>query len=87
MAIFERIPAADLGTVFKHVGWFAFCPVYLSDADAAAPCVVERNGVPAWLFDAAQIFQSVSAFVISLFDAEYEPAFMFTVTGELEPRA
>lgn len=83
MAIFDPVPQGELGTRFKYRGWMWFCPIYFDDPEADEPCIVERNGVPEVLLTIAHWAQLISMSVLSMIDPDYEPAFMFTITGEI----
>lgn len=85
MAIIDRIPRADLGVKWKHKGWFAFCPVYIDDIRSPNPTLTERNWVPELVMELARWFQVISMQIIATFDEDYEPRFMFAVTGKLSP--
>lgn len=86
MAIFDRIPRADLGTRFTHKGWFAFCPVYIGDVDSESPMLAARNWVPEWLFTLAADLQQLSLdFIEMSAGPDSDAGFLIVVTGELEP--
>lgn len=93
MAIFQRVPAADLsgkpGSKYTHRGWFLFCPVYIGRVQSAEPDVVERNGVPTLLFDLALGAFGVGCFLHGLADPHGlngEPAFPLHLTQRLDGR-
>lgn len=86
MAIFDPVPAEQMGTLYTHRGWFAFCPIYVARLHTPKPKLIARNGVPDWLLDAAVLFQQLSMLIIVLVDPAWEPGFMIRVTSPIEPR-
>lgn len=66
-----------------HKGWFWFCPIYLSDpADADCLCVEARREWLEPLCSVAEWFERTRIFVSSIVIRDFEPSFMFKVTGE-----
>ena len=62
MAIIGRIPAAQLGTVYTHYGWFCgLVPIYVGDVSSEAPRVAVRNWIPDWTLDVADAVFGVFA--------------------------
>jgi len=84
MAVFNQLPQAEIRQRFTHRGWFAFCPVYLAEEGADGMLVNERNGVPVWVMDAAEVFMGLAMFLLSAINPHYEPQWGFIVTGEIE---
>lgn len=68
---------------YTHKGWFWFCPVYLAFEQEG--CAVEARS--AWLRPVFTLCNWIEKKVRRLFigwpDPDYEPSFMFRVTGEL----
>jgi hypothetical protein len=65
-----------------HKGWFWFCPIFLSPE--APDCVVEARYL--WmepLLTVAEWLERARIGITSFFDPDYEPMFMFLVTGEI----
>jgi hypothetical protein len=84
MSILHPLSAEEIHRDFTHIGWFAFCPVYLAEDGAEGMNVCERNGVPAWWFGAAEVFMSLVIFMLSILPGDYEPQWGFIVTGEIK---
>lgn len=84
MSLFRPLTREQIRADFTHVGWFAFCPVYLSEDGVDGMNCCERNGVPAWVFHAAEAVMALVIFLISAVDHDHEPQFAFIVTGEIE---
>lgn len=71
---------------WTHKGWHFFCPCYFANLDSEdGPVVDVRHWVfyPLWVL--AGLFESTIIFFLSLTDPDYEPAFRFYITGELNP--
>ncbi len=88
--IFGRVPKAELGTVYTHVGrFYGIIPVYIGDPFGPAPVVAVRNGLPEWLLDAADLVWNLAVAARRLFDPTFpHPGFMMAVTGEIKkPRS
>lgn len=85
MSIFNQVPRSELGTRFTHLGWFAFCPIYISAPFDQEPVICERNGVPEFVLTAAEWLQASIIFVLSMMSPDYEPSFAFTLTGRISP--
>ncbi|MEP7043324.1 MAG: hypothetical protein ABI843_09685 [Dokdonella sp.] len=71
-------------TKLTHKGWFWFCPIYLSPAEPDAPVEARR----AWLeplFSLCMGLEAARIFATSIIVPDYEPTFMFRVTGEVKP--
>jgi hypothetical protein len=69
---------------YTHKGWFWFCPIYLSPY--VEGCPVEAR--TAWLeplFSLAELFERARIYLSTMLNPEYQPSFMFKITGELEP--
>lgn len=84
MAIIKQLSKEEIRQTFTHRGWFAFCPVYLVEEGIDGMLAVERNGIPTWLMDAAQIAMGLAIFLLSAIDPHYEEQWGFIVTGEIE---
>lgn len=72
-----------MGTLFTHLGWLAFCPVYIAELEADEPTLSARNWVPEWVLTAAGLFQTVCIDLIRFLDPSWEPMFLITVTGKI----
>jgi hypothetical protein len=85
--LFDRVPAAEIGTRYTHFGrFYGIVPVYLGDPFGPCPDVAVRNGWPDWLLDVADLLWSAAAWVHGLIDPDFDhPGFMFTVTGRIPP--
>lgn len=66
-----------------HKGWFLFAPVYVDMTDPDVPGMWARWEWLEFLVTAAHEVQSAMMATIQLFDEDYEPAFMITLTGEM----
>jgi len=67
---------------YTHKGWFWFCPVFLSfDGDEAD--VEARHALLEPVFSLCELLEEARIYLSSLFIEDYEPSFMFKVTGEL----
>ncbi len=83
---FHRVPRAELGTQYQHVGWMlGLVPVYIGDAESSAPLITERNGVPTWWFDLVLGAHAAVCWLAVRLDPDFAPCFAFTITGELRP--
>jgi len=69
--------------VMTHKGWFWLCPVYLSLADSDGVAVEARRAWLEPLFTVCELLEAARIFLSSVFIRDYEPTFMFKVTGEL----
>jgi hypothetical protein len=67
---------------YTHKGWFWFCPIFLSPEEPDCP-IEARFAWLEWLFSVCECFEAARIFVTSAFNPEYEPTFMFRVTGEI----
>lgn len=65
-------------------GWFWFCPIYMSEEDE--PTVAARHPWLEWLFSVAEGFEATRIFFSSLFIPDYEPSFVFRITGYRDGR-
>lgn len=83
MAIFYQVPRREMGTFYTHLGWLAFCPVYISEPDADEPTLSARNWVPEWVLSTAGMFQVAMIQVIGFFDPNWDPMLKITVTGKI----
>lgn len=66
---------------FPYKGWYWFCPIYLTEPNATEPTVVTRWWVMEPLFYLATWCDSARIFVTSMLVMDYDPHFMFRVTG------
>lgn len=86
MAIFDRIPADQLGTTFTHRGWFCgLVPVYIGNLESEAPLLVERNGIPEWWHSFVEALFGTFVFVATMLAPDYEPMYPIIVTGLIAP--
>lgn len=68
---------------FTHKGWYWFCPIYL--AQEHGEFIVEaRWAVLEPVFSLCSVLDQMRIFLTSMFDPDYEPTFMFRITGELK---
>ncbi len=84
MSIFHPLTREQIRAEFTHYGWFAFCPVYLGDDGPDCVKVCERNGIPAWVYNAAEAVMALAIFLLCAIDHDYEPEWGFIITGEIE---
>ncbi len=84
MSIFNQLTSNQIKTDFTHYAWLSFCPVYINLKDTEDVSVCERNWIPEWVLTLAEFCQNLSMTVISYMDAEYEPQYMFKVTGVIK---
>lgn len=68
---------------FKHIGWFLWVPVYISDCTEAEPEICVRNGVPEWLFDVTESLYGFFLSIVMLLSPNIEPTYPFRITGEI----
>lgn len=64
-----------------HKGWFWICPIYLMDLETEEPKVWARLAILEPLFTICQWFESARIMVSSMLIEDYEPEFMFRITG------
>jgi len=67
---------------FTHKGWFWFVPVYLN-MDDGEMLVAARWSILDPLFWVADLLEAARIYITSALNPDYEPTFMFRVTGEL----
>ncbi|AGG89903.1 hypothetical protein [Rhodanobacter denitrificans] len=84
MSIINPLSPQEIRADFTHYGWLAFCPVYLAEDGPDGVKVCERNGIPAWVFGAAEAVMALAIFLLSAVDHYYKPQWGFIVTGEIE---
>lgn len=70
--------------VFTHKGWFCLCPVKVADPFGAAPCVAARWLILEPWFTVNEAFQTLMIWALTMIDPNYEPMWMFKITGELK---
>lgn len=69
--------------IFTHKGWFMLCPIKIAEPFGEAPCLAARwDWLELW-FDLNEGFQHALITALSLLNPDYEPQFMFKVTGEI----
>lgn len=83
MALFSWMSKAEIRKRYTHVGWMLFCPVYFA-IDGETLDIVERNGVPVWLFWMVGAIQGEMLSLLSLLDPEFEPGWMVLETGKIQ---
>lgn len=74
---------SGVAVTFTHKGWFMTCPIKIAEPFSETPCLAARWW---WLepwFTLNEGFQQALIFAMELLDEDYEPSFMFSVTGEL----
>lgn len=71
---------------FTHKGWLWFCPVYLNANQHEDGRVEPRHWSLYVFFMLAFVLEFVRIFISSCLIRDYEPEFMFLVTGELHNR-
>jgi hypothetical protein len=84
MALFNQLSKKRKLANFQHKGWFLFCPIYIAAKDTDNPQLVERNGVPEWVFNVAMWVFQFNCVVMCTINPEFDPMFPILVTGELE---
>lgn len=84
MALFKQLSKKRKLAHFQHKGWFLFCPVYIGSKDTNCPNMVERNGVPEWVWHAALGLFDINCIIMSWVNPNFDPLFPILVTGELE---
>lgn len=70
--------------MFTHKGWFWFCPIYMTDPETTFPMSVETRSE--WmepLFTVAEYFERARIWLTAQIVDDYEPTFMFKVTGRI----
>lgn len=70
--------------VFTHKGWFVWCPIKIANPESPEPCLAARWCWLEFWFDINAGFQQALMMFISLVNPDYEPQFMFKITGELK---
>lgn len=76
----EQLPSEQR---FTHKGWFMLCPIKIAKPYSEAPCLAPRWWwLELWL-DANELLQQAQIWMLSAINPDYEPRFMFKVTGEL----
>lgn len=70
------------GHEYTHKGWFWFCPIYLDLSDDV-PTVTTRHGWLEPLFWLASGLEWVRITATGFVLPDWEPTFMFSVTGEV----
>lgn len=66
-----------------HAGWFLFCPVLLDMTDAECPEIWARWEILEPLLSLAHYCQSAMIGFLSMCNADYEPAFVVTISREI----
>lgn len=86
MSLLNPVPREQLGTKFKFYGWFCgLVPVYIDDAYADAPMLVERNWVPVLWFMLIECLYGALIFFATIVNPDYEPMWPIMVTGRIGP--
>jgi hypothetical protein len=70
---------------WTHKGWRFFCPCYFADIEKDCMVVDMRHWIFWPLWQLAELLEGSIILFLTIFDPDYVPAFMFYVTGELEP--
>ena len=70
-------------TQLTHKGWLWLCPIYLSPDEPDCP-VEARSAWMKPLFGACEYLERLRIFLTSMLFPEWEPTFMFKVTGRVE---
>lgn len=74
----------DIKNEFTHYGWLLMCPIYYKQVgDDGALVAARRWWIEPWFY----VNHLLSAFMIwllSRFNENYEPSFMFLITGEID---
>jgi len=82
---FKRIPSAEMGTKYTHIGLFVGCvPVYIGAVDSDSPFLTERNGVPAGTLECVAALFGLACMLRSLVDPHFEQTFWIKITGRFE---
>jgi hypothetical protein len=68
---------------FTHKGWFMLCPIKIADPFDGIPCIAARWWWLEFWFSINEGFQQAQIMFLSLLNPDYEPRFMFKVSGEL----
>lgn len=79
----QRTPE-DQVPKFTHKGWFMLCPIKVAQPESHAPCVAARWLVLEPWFTVNEAAQSLMIWVLTMIDPDYEPMWMFKITGELK---
>jgi|GEM_PF-1192994 len=83
MSIINPMSPQEIRERFTHVGWLAFCPIYLAEDGPDGVVICERNGIPAAVMWAAEFVMGVAIFLLSALVPRYRPQWGFIVTGEI----
>lgn len=70
--------------VFTHKGWFMLCPIKIAEPYSEMPCLAPRWWWLELWFSFNEGFQHALITFLSLVNPNYEPQFMFRITGELK---
>jgi hypothetical protein len=70
--------------MFTHKGWFMWCPIKVANPDSDAPVLAARWLILEPWFTVNEAWQNLMIFVLSTINPEFEPMFMFKITGELK---
>jgi hypothetical protein len=69
--------------IFTHKGWFWLCPIFI--APDVEGCPVEAR---VWwlepLFSISELFERARIFASGAMLTDYEPSFMFIITGRIQ---
>lgn len=69
---------------FTHKGWFFMCPVYLNAHEGDGMNVVARRPWLEWWFDTNEALHSGFCWLCDMLGIEYNEAYPFRVTGEID---
>lgn len=70
--------------MFTHKGWFLLCPIKAADPFGKSPCLAARWSALDWWFDLNEGLQNSMIAFLTLVNPDYEPMWMFRITGELK---
>ena len=70
--------------VFTHKGWFVLCPIKIAEPFSGNPCVAARWEILEPWFSLNEVIQASMMWILYMLDRDYEPMWMFRVTGELK---
>lgn len=69
--------------VFTHKGWFWICPIFIGVNAEGFADVEARYSWLEPLFSLCEYFEGFRIWLTSVINPDYEPTFMFRLTGEL----
>ena len=82
MAILNQVNKYE----YEHYAWmYGVIPVYIRDTYTNCPDIAVRNWIPEFILDVVEtVVMTAASFYQLAIDAEYEPMFMFKITGEIK---